>query len=77
MHGFYRCLNLCVVLNFDISNIDYTSSLMYMIEISKVYAHRDKTTLKLSHQICMQSRLLSVATPCPLVLPHLLNDAFL
>ena len=37
MHGFYRCLNLCVVLNFDISNIDYTSSLMYMIEISKVY----------------------------------------
>ena len=49
---------------------------MYMIEISKVYAHRDKTTLKLSHQICMQSRLLSVATPCPLVLPHLLNDAF-
>ena len=23
MHSFYRCMNLCVVLNFDISNVDY------------------------------------------------------
>ena len=30
VHSFYRCLNLCVLLN---------TSRMQMIEISKVYAH--------------------------------------
>ena len=61
MHSFNRCMNHCVVLNFGISNFDfqistYTSiSRMHIIEISKVYVHWDKETLKI--QSFIQPRL--------------------